>query len=210
MEIIRQKKNAKATPKQRWIRRQLRREFHTLDLKHLLSNRDETLGKLRVWRTQEKCKREQHEFVVVNNIWAAQSKFLFDRSHLPQEVPEKELIEQFWAGILEMNGQVNERDPDIQSWRTEVEASLGDLEPEDRLCLQEARFRKILKNAKSWSAPGPDGIVNFWWKVFPEAGHALHLVIEELLNAAIPFPDWLLMGRTILIPKKGERGKGFG
>ena len=37
-----------------------------------------------------------------------------------------------------MNGQVNERDPDIQSWKNEVEASLGDLEPEDRLCLDEA------------------------------------------------------------------------
>ena len=37
-----------------------------------------------------------------------------------------------------MNGQVNERDPDIQSWKTEVEASLGDLETEDRLCLEEA------------------------------------------------------------------------
>ena len=72
-----------------------------------------------------------------------------------------------------MNGQVNERDPDIQSWKNKVEASLGDLEPEDRLCLDEARFRKILKKAKSWSAPGPDGIVNSWWKVFPEAGHAL-------------------------------------
>ena len=58
-----------------------------------------------------------------------------------------------------MNGQVNERDPDIQSWKNEVEASLGDLQPEDRLSLDEARFRKILKKTKSWSATGPDGIV---------------------------------------------------
>ena len=103
-----------------------------------------------------------------------------------------------------MNGKVNERDPDIQSWKNELEASIGDLEPEDRLCLDEAQFRKILKKAKSWSAPGPDDIVNFWWKVFPEVGHALHLVTEEILNTAIPFPDWLVTGRTILIPKKGK------
>ena len=32
-----------------------------------------------------------------------------------------------------MDGKVNERDPDIQSWKNEVEALLGDLEPEDRL-----------------------------------------------------------------------------
>ena len=85
-----------------------------------------------------------------------------------------------------------------------MEASLGDLEPEDRLCLDEARFRIILKKAKSWSAPWSDDIVNFLWKVFPEAGHALCLVTEEMLNAKIPFPGWLVTGRTILIPKKGE------
>ena len=204
VEIARQKQNAKATPRQRWIRRQLRREFHTLALKRLLSNREETLGKLRVWKTQEKRKREKREFVEVNNLWAAQRKFLFDRSHLPQEVPVKAQLEEFWAGILEVNGRVNERDPDIKGWQEEVESSLGDLEPEEKLCLDEARFRKILKKAKSWSAPGPDGIVNFWWKVFPEAERALRLVTEEMLNAAIPFPDWLVAGRTVLIPKKGE------
>ena len=57
-----------------------------------------------------------------------------------------------------------------------------------------------LKKAKSWS----DDIVNFWWKVFPEVGHALCLVTEEMLNAEIPFSDWLVTGRTILIPKKRE------
>ena len=95
VEITRQKQNAKATPRQRWIRRQLHREFHTLDLKHLLSNREEILGKLRVLKTEDKHKRDQRGFIEVNNLWAAQRKFLFDRSHLPQEVPEKELLEQF-------------------------------------------------------------------------------------------------------------------
>ena len=98
----------------------------------------------------------------VNNLWAAQRKFLFDRPHLPRDVPEKACLEEFWTGILEVNGQVNESDPDVKGWKEEVEASLGDLQPEEKLCLDEAQFRKILKKAKSWSAPGPDGIVNFW------------------------------------------------
>ena len=50
---------------------QVHREFHTLDLKRLLNNREETLGKLKVWKTQEKSKREQCEFVEVKNLWAA-------------------------------------------------------------------------------------------------------------------------------------------
>ena len=40
--------------------------------------------------------------------------------------------------------------------------------------------------------------------MFPEAEHALRLVTEEMLNAVIPFPDWLVTGRTAMIPKKGE------
>ena len=34
--------------------------------------------------------------------------------------------------------------------------------------------------------------------------HALRLVTEGMLNAATPFPDCLVTGRTILIPKKEE------
>ena len=53
---------------------------HTLALKCPLSICEETLGKLRVWIAQEKCKRDQREFVKVDNLWAAQRKFLFDQS----------------------------------------------------------------------------------------------------------------------------------
>ena len=120
VEFTWQKQNAKTTPRQRWIRRQLHREFPTLNLKCLLSKHEQPLGKLRVWKTEEKRKREQRKFVEVNNLWAAQRKFLFDHSHLPQAVPEKALLEQLWAGILEVSGQVDERDPDVKGWKEEV------------------------------------------------------------------------------------------
>ena len=48
-------------------------------------------------------------------------------------------LEEFWAGILEVNGQVNESDPDVKGWKEEVEVSLGNLQPEEKLCLDEAR-----------------------------------------------------------------------
>ena len=37
-----------------------------------------------------------------------------------------------------MNGQVKESDPDVKDWKEEVEASLGDLQLEEKLCLDEA------------------------------------------------------------------------
>ena len=103
-----------------------------------MSIREETLGKLRVWKTQEKCKTDQREFVEVNNLQAAQRKFLFDHSNrLPQEVPEKMQLEQVWAGILEEKDRVNECDPDLWDWQDEVDASLGKLEPEEKLYLED-------------------------------------------------------------------------
>jgi hypothetical protein len=195
-----------ATPRQRWIRRKLRREFHTLDLLRLLGKREETLGKLRVWKTQEKRKRERHEFKQVNDLWTAQRKFPLNRSdHLPRHAPSKGRVEEFWADILEREGHIDERDAEVQDWKRTVQSSVGDLQPDSKLCLDLARFRKIVKKAKPWTAPGPDGIVNFWWKVFPEATRSLCKVTEQLLNAETPFPDWLVTGRTVLIPKrKGE------
>ena len=67
------------------------------------------------------------------------SLFLFDQSnHLPQEGPEKAQLEQFRAGILEVKGRVNESDPDVKYWKEELEASLGELELEEKLCLDKA------------------------------------------------------------------------
>ena len=43
-------------------------------------------------------------------------------------MPKKAVLEEFWAGILEVNGRVNEEDPDIQGWQEEMESSLGDLD----------------------------------------------------------------------------------
>ena len=68
-------------------------------------------------------------------------------------MPERAQLEEFWAGILEVNSRVNEKDPDIKGWHEEVQSSLSDLEPEEKLCLDETQFREILKKAKSWLAP---------------------------------------------------------
>ena len=73
-------------------------------------------------KTQEKHKRDKRESVEVNNLWVAQRKFLFDCSHLSQEVPVKAQLEEFWAGILEVNCPVNEKDPDIKGWQEEVKS----------------------------------------------------------------------------------------
>ena len=60
----------------------------------------------------------------------------------------------------------------------------------------------MLKRKKNWSAPGPDRLVNFWWK------HALHEGVARSFEAISriddEYPSWFAEGKTSLIPKPGE------
>ena len=60
---------------------------------------------------------------------------------------------------------------------------------------------------QSWKAPGPDGICAFWWKVFRQAANLLWGIVQEIIGGNTGAPEWLVMGRTVLIPKEGCQGK---
>ena len=59
----------------------------------------------------------------------------------------------------------------------------------------------MVSRIKSWKAPGPDGIYGFWWKAFRSASTALRGLIEGAINLTEEVPQWLVTGRTVLIPK---------
>ena len=69
----------------------------------------------------------------------------------------------------------------------------------------ETKLRKALKKAKSWSAPGPDGIHTFWWKALPSAQSALADVLRRVVSGDLSVPDWLTRGHTLIIPKRVTR-----
>ena len=62
-------------------------------------------------------------------------------------------------------------------------------------------LEKIIKKRKNWSAPGLDGIQNFWWKRFSSTWEPMLNAMKEWLNDPEKLSDWLLLGRTVLIPK---------
>ena len=55
--------------------------------------------------------------------------------------------------------------------------------------------------------PGPDGIHGFWWKVLPGARSLLKDLIGKVINETMPVPQWLVTGRTVLIPKCKPAGR---
>ena len=62
----------------------------------------------------------------------------------------------------------------------------------------------VLKRKKNWSAPGPEKLVNFWWK----RAHALHEGVARSFEAISriddEYPSWLAEGKMSLIPKPAE------
>jgi hypothetical protein len=64
-------------------------------------------------------------------------------------------------------------------------------------------FRLVAKSL-NWKAPGPDGINNFWIKLFtathPNPAHHFNQFIEDAGN----IPDFLVQGITYLLPKSED------
>ena len=69
----------------------------------------------------------------------------------------------FWKSLWE-----EEESGDTEAeWIEEVREAMEDVVPEvptDGWNLNAEQVTKIIKRKKTWSAPGPESIANFWWK----------------------------------------------
>ena len=77
------------------------------------------------------------------------------------EAPSIEVVRDFWTKIVGTVGKVNKDDPGVKEWLKETKKRVGRTYSEGHDSI-ETKLRKALKKAKSWSAPGPDGIHTFW------------------------------------------------
>ena len=62
-------------------------------------------------------------------------------------------------------------------------------------------LKKEISKRRSWTAPGIDGIQNFWWKKLVTAQKALLKVFETIRLDNNMIPVWWPTGRTVLLPK---------
>ena len=61
-----------------------------------------------------------------------------------------------------------------------------------------------VKKRKNWSAPGIDGIPNFYWKKLRGTWSALLRCFNLWIEQPGEIPAWLTQGRTVLLPKTEE------
>ena len=99
-------------------------------------------------------------------------------------------------------GKAKEQLDRCASWLEEIRsASHRRVSPptEEDWDLDPAVAARVLANKKNWISPGPDRLVNFWWR---------HVNVTTAFQAISSidgeYPLWFSEGKTSLIPKSGE------
>ena len=113
------------------------------------------------------------------------------------EPPPMEKFVEFWAGIWEKD----EKTPEMP-WMQKVTMALREkVKNVKEFTLTEKRVVGEIRKRKNWTAPGIDGIQNYWWKTFKTAQKALTRAFERMKNDNNLIPVWWPTGRTVQIPK---------
>ena len=141
-----------------------------------------------------------------NKLFLSDQKkfFLKLRNHTTNQItnpPKKDELESFWTSTLSTESSHNTKAPWIQN-ETNHHAKI----PTDTWTdISNEIFLKNIRKLQNWKAPGLDQVQNYWLKKI----HALHSPLINAYNNICQHPtytpQWLTMGRTTLIHKKGEQ-----
>ncbi|XP_044766184.1 uncharacterized protein LOC123322306 [Coccinella septempunctata] len=117
--------------------------------------------------------------------------------------PTPEEMAEYWSKVWSQSTSHNEN----AVWIKTEEEEQRDPREMDAVNITEEHIRITVKRMKNWTAPGVDGIHNYWWKALKST----HLVLARLIKGALEqphiIPTYLTQGITYMIPKKGDLKK---
>ena len=107
---------------------------------------------------------------------------------------------EFWAGIWE-----SEEKTTLQPWMEKVEKKIrAKVTNVKEFIVAESDIAIIIKQRKNWTAPGIDGIENFWWKIFKSCWRPLSRIMNCWVKEKESIPKWVTLGKTALLPKSDD------
>ena len=116
--------------------------------------------------------------------------------------PSKADIETFWSSIWTKSSTHNEN----ATWlKTLEENYCKNVTPKDYQ-INIKTFKEILTSMKNNGAPGPDKINAYAIKKLPSTHTSLVNAFADAFDNNKPLPNWLVKGKTILLPKNQETG----
>ena len=108
----------------------------------------------------------------------------------------------FWEGIWGMGVQHNQ----AAEWIQDVAEMLdGDVELQEDLAISTDDVRKYVSKMPYWKAPGPDHVHWFWVKKFTALHGKIAVAMTHCLCSG-KVPEWMNVGRTVLIQKDPDKG----
>ena len=116
------------------------------------------------------------------------------------EKPTQEEITGFWSGIWGEPKNFNQEAP----WLRTLETEYCQDTTEKKYEISAEVFDKILRNMKNDGAPGTDLIRCYWIKKLSSTHNALVGEFKKVYERKEVLPQWLVTGRTILLPKNTE------
>ena len=116
--------------------------------------------------------------------------------------PSKTDIETIWSSIWTKSSTHNEN----ATWlKTLEENYCKNVTPKDYQ-INIKTFKEILTSMKNNGAPGPDKINAYAIKKLPSTHTFLVNAFVDAFDNNKPLPNWLVKGKTILLPKNQETG----
>ena len=133
---------------------------------NLRNTREQWLDKLRykkikLAKCEEKWRRKTDKIIFQ---WDQMGFFrtLKGEEALKGEMPEMEKFVEFWRGTSERERE--ERIP-YMSWMEEIRTQLNEkVSQVNEFNIIFEKVKKEVAKRKGWTAPGIDGIQNYWWK----------------------------------------------
>ena len=202
-EIHRRKTNRKLTLRERDIMKKMRKQAGSkLDNEHQLRiTKEKWLDQMRAKRVNlQKTMQRERRIKDNRSFVRKEGKFYQalggDTEHTGQ-VPPMERFTEFWGGIWE-----DEEKTEYQPWMKVIEDKIrAKVHDVDEFKVTEAGIKRVIGKRKNWTAPGIDGIENFWWKTFKASWRPLCAAMNHWVEDQASIPQWLTLGRTVLLPK---------
>lgn len=193
----------KFTVKVRAFAHQLRASHHTLNKLKLLTIKQKLADKIRILADAKRRLKRREKCVWQNAMFLSDPSRLFqEQQPAIREAPSVEKVEEFWRDIYEKIPIINVDTPAIKLFaefcNNNAQAS------EECPPISELEVKNAITGTKNFSAPGWDGINNYWWKKFTSTHHHLARIFTSYIKKEQPIPHWFAEGRTVLLPKKGD------
>ena len=176
--------------------------------KRLRSLREKQAALLRVKTLQKQRSTRKEAETLANKMMRVHGPTSIN-GRAPTKLPTAEDLQgisRFWKGVWEETGTCDLSHTDIVAWKRRMRTQ-SEPAPEDETLSREVAWEGALKKLRNWTAPGPDGIPGYWLRRFSKTVRPLEEMLSGILDQTCGAPDWLVRGRTVLIPKEGSTGQ---